>query len=142
MVPGKMVMRAVPYREVQIVIGSFPSSHSYDFLHLVHSERGKVTIFRFIFLKGFLCFFSVKFSILKEVKEYHWAVFSVGQCREDRACGTVEVVHSKILKFIQTCCNYYFTLSNHYIRWTSRNNWLTVIPVSPGLDRAVNFFHI
>lgn len=30
-----------------------------------------------------------------------------------RTCGTVKVVHSKILRFIQTLCSYYLTLSDH-----------------------------
>lgn len=30
-----------------------------------------------------------------------------------RTCGAVKVIHSKILRFIQTCCSYDLTLSNH-----------------------------
>lgn len=137
----KMVTGAVPHREVHIVTGSFPSSHSYNSLHLVHSERGKVIILPFVLLKGLVCLFSVELSILKEIEEYG-AVFSIGQCRRDRTCGAVKVIHSKILRFIQACRSNYLTLSNHYTRWTSRNSWLTVIPVFPGLDWAVGFFHI
>lgn len=140
-VSRKMVCGAVPHREVHIVIGSFVSSHSYNSLHSVHSEKGKVIILPFVLLKGLVCLFSVELSVLKEIEEYG-AVFSIGQCRRDRTCGAVEVIHSKILRFIQTCCSYYLTLSNHYIRWTSRKSWLTVIPVFPGLDRTVRFFHI
>lgn len=141
MVPVKTVTGAVPHREVNIVIGSSPSSASADSLHLVHSERGKVTILLFVHLKDLLCLISVDLSLLEEIQEYR-AVFSIGQCGKDRAFGAIEVIHSKVLKFTQTCCSYYLTLSNHYIRWISRNIWLTVIPVFPGLDWTVRFFHI
>lgn len=140
-VPGKLVTGAVPHREVQIVFGSFPSSRSHNSLHPVHSERGKVTILFFVLLKGLLCLISVELGILKVIEEYG-AIFSIGQCRGDRTCGAVKVIHSKILRFVQTCGNYYLTLSNHYVRWTSRNSWLTVIPVFPRSDRTVRFFHI
>lgn len=109
-----MVTGAVPHREVNIVISSSPSSSSANSLHLVHSERGKVTILLSVHLKDFLCLFSVELSLLKEIQEYR-AVFSIGQCRKDRACSAVEVIHSKILKFTQMCGSYYLTLSNHYI---------------------------
>lgn len=140
-VPGKMVTGAVPHREVQIVIGSFPFFHSHNSLHLVHSERGKVIILFFVLLQGLVCLISVEFGILKVVEEYG-AVFSIGQCRRDRTCGAVKVIHSKILRVIQMCGSYYLTLSDHYIRWTSGNSWLTVIPVFPGSDWTVRFFHI
>lgn len=76
-VPGKMVTGAVPYRKVHIVIGSFPSSRSYNSLHLVHSEGDKIIILPFVLLKGFVSLFSVELGILKEIKEYG-AVFGVG----------------------------------------------------------------
>lgn len=140
-VPGKTVSGAVPHREVHIVIGSFLSSHSHNSLHLVHSERGKVNILFFVLLKGLVCLVSEELGILNVIEEYG-AVFSIGQCRRDRTCGAIKVIHSKILRFIQTCGSYYLTLSNHYIRWTSGNSWLTVIPLFPGSGRTVRFFHI
>lgn len=56
--------------------------HSYNSLHSVHSEKGKVIILPFVLLKGLVCLFSVELSVLKEIEEYG-AVFSIGQCRRD-----------------------------------------------------------
>lgn len=69
---------AVPHREIHVVIRSFPSSHSCNPLHFVHSERGKVTVLPFVLFQGLVSFFSVGLRILKEIDEY-WAVFRIGQ---------------------------------------------------------------
>lgn len=51
-VPGKWMTRAVPHREIHIIIGSFVTSHSSHSLHLVNSERDKITVLCFLLLKG------------------------------------------------------------------------------------------
>lgn len=140
-VSGKVVTGTVPHREVQEVTGTFPSSRSHSPLHFVHSERSKVTVLPLVLLQGFFSLFSVQLSILKEIEE-HWAVYSIGQCRRDRTCGAVKVIHSKILRPSQKCYSDYLTLSNHCFRRTTRNIQLTVVPVLPGQDWTVRFFHI
>lgn len=78
-VSGEMLCGTVPHREFHIVIGSFPSSRSYNPFCLLHSERGKVTILPFVLVKGFLGLHSVELRILKEVKEYR-TIFGVAKC--------------------------------------------------------------
>lgn len=114
-VPGKMAATgAVPHREVQVVIGSFPSSRSGHSLHSVHSEKGKISILLSVLLKGFVGLVSIRLSVLKKIKEYR-AVYGIGQRRRDRTCGAVKVIHYKIPRFIQIC-SYYLTLSDHSLR--------------------------
>lgn len=75
----EMVCGAVPHREVHIVIGSLPSSPSYNSFYLVHSESSKITILSFVLVKGFICLLSVVLSIRKEIQEYR-TVFGISQC--------------------------------------------------------------
>lgn len=77
-VSREMGSRAVPHGEVHIIIGSFPSSRSYNSLYSVHSERDKITILFFVLVKGYISLFSVGLSILEEIQE-HRAVFGVAQ---------------------------------------------------------------
>lgn len=74
----EMVRGAVSHREVHMVNSSFPSSRSYNFLHLVHSEGGKIAVLSFVLVKGCLSLFPVELSILKEIQKYR-TVFGIGQ---------------------------------------------------------------
>lgn len=78
-VSGEMLCGTVPHGEVHIVIGSFPSSRSYNPFCTFHSERGKATILRFVLVQGFTGLLSVELGILKEVQEYG-TVFGVAKC--------------------------------------------------------------
>lgn len=75
-VSGEMLCGTVSHREVQVVIGSFPSSRSYNSLYSFHSERGKVGILPFVLVEGDIGLLSVRLRILKEIQE-HRAVFCV-----------------------------------------------------------------
>lgn len=78
-VSGGSLCGAVPHREFHIVVGSFPSSRSYNPFCPFHSERGKVTILPFVLVEGFTGLLSVELGILKEVEEYR-TVFGVSKC--------------------------------------------------------------
>lgn len=73
-----MLCGTVPHGEVHVVIGSFPSSRSYNPFCTLHSERGKVTILRFVLVEGFTGLLSVELGILKEIQEYR-TVFGVAK---------------------------------------------------------------
>lgn len=75
----EMVCGAVPHREVHIVIGSFPSSRTYNSLYSVHSERGKIAILCFVCIEGFIGLFSVELRIHKEIEDYR-TIFGIAQC--------------------------------------------------------------
>lgn len=77
--PGEMLCGTVPHGEFHIVIGSFPSSRSYNPFCPFHSERGKVTIIRFVLVQGFTGLLSVELGILKEVQEYR-TVLGIAKC--------------------------------------------------------------
>lgn len=77
-VSREMVRRAVPHREIHIVIGSVPSSRPYDALYSVHSETSKGTVRPFVLVKGFVGLFSVGLGVLEEIQE-DGAVFGVAQ---------------------------------------------------------------
>lgn len=78
-VSGEMLCGTVPRQEFHVVIGSFRSSHSHDPFDPFHSERGKVSILRFVLVEGFPGLLSVGLRVLKVVNEYR-VVFGVAKC--------------------------------------------------------------
>ncbi|MCQ8115729.1 hypothetical protein NP565_24490, partial [Vibrio parahaemolyticus] len=74
-----MLCGTVPHGVFLIVIGTFPSSRSYFPFFRFLSERGKVTIIRFVLVQGFTGLLSVELGILKEVQEYR-TVLGIAKC--------------------------------------------------------------